>query len=140
MEETMNEMTKYGRWYEEESRTVRSRGIIFTREEMDLNGIVEIYNYRAIIDDGLSDIERMNSLVRRGVRGPRPGVHNAKDILDICEGTRAVLVDTSVKKVGENLIRVYSGMVFVNEWAMHIFVMRRKFDYPDVLLLPRLSN
>ena len=128
MEETMNEMTKYGRWYEEESRTVRSRGIIFTREEMDLND----YLY--------ANGEVMNSLVRRGVRGPRPGVHNAKDILDICEGTRAVLVDTSVKKVGENLIRVYSGMVFVNEWAMHIFVMRRKFDYPDVLLLPRLSN
>ena len=140
MGNTMNEMTKYDRWFEEESRTVRSRGITFTREEMLEYGIVEVINYRALIDDGMSDQDRMASLVRRGIGGFRPGPHGSKDILDICEVTKAVLVDTAIKTVGGMPIRIYSGIVFVNEWAMNIFVMRRRFTYENLLLLPRLSN
>lgn len=136
----MSEMTKYDRWYEEESRTVRSRGIVFSKEEMVVNGIVEVINYRALIDDGMSDQDRMATLVRRGIGSFRPGPHGSKDILDICEITKAVLVDTAIKMAGTNPIRVYSGIVFINEWAMHIFVMRRKLTYPNLLILPRLSN
>lgn len=138
--EIMNEMTKYDRWFEEQSRTIRSRGIVFTREEMDTEGILEIINYEAVLDDGLNDMERMHSLIRRGV-GQRLDIPlSAMDLIPVCERTKAVLVDTAMRSVRGNYIRVYSGIVFRNEYMMNLYVLKREDDYPDVLLMPRLSN
>ena len=142
----MSEMTKYGQWFEQDRRTVRSRGIVLDPGEMLRAGIVEVINYTAVMDDGMEDQERMHTLMRQGLGSGRYVATDIRGILFVASRTRAVLVDTAMRGVkdestGEtNYIRVYSGIVFLNEWMMNLYVLRNREMYPDLDIFPRLVN
>ena len=136
----MNWMSKYDKWYEQEKRTIQSRGIILERDQMAVEGIVEVINYRAVIDDGRNDDERMSSLIRQGLGEQNLFASGALSIAYVVERTKAVLVETALRSVTGRPVRIYSGIVFINEYAMNLYILRRPSLYPECNTFMRLSN
>ena len=139
----MSEMTKYGDWYERMGRTIQSRG-----KEMSVGyrkewGILEVINYEAALDDGMSDLERMVDILRRGtgVDGRRVVSLTSMGIARAYDMSAAVLVDSALRSSGMgNPVRIYSGVVFRSAFEMHMYCMRHRGDYPNLNMLGKLVN
>jgi hypothetical protein len=125
-ETNMSSMAKYGEWLNKMSRTILSRGIELSVLEMRESGILGIINYEAVYEDGLSVDEQAFRLIRRSK-------------VDFPGGS--VLVDSSLKGGSKgNPYRVYSGIVFTDIYAQHLWVMRSRGMYGDMMRVYGLSN
>ena len=105
----MKGMTKFEGWMNRMGRTILSRGIELSEREMAYNGILGIINYEAIYEDGMSVDSQAMSIIMQA-RNTYPG--------------GSVLVDSTVMGDGE-LHRVYSGIVFSDLYAQHMWILRR---------------
>jgi len=111
----------YLAWYDKMSQTILTRGMTLSREEMRVAGIVEVINYEAAMDDGMTDDERMVYLIRRGT-GMGPGY---------AVWAEAAIRGIKNKSTGEvGYINTYSGIVFRTNIHRDIFCMKnaRLFD------------
>lgn len=140
MKENMSEVGKYGEWYERMCRTVLSRGRVFSDYEMGYWGIVEVINDSCLLDDGVDQGEHMQRIMRQGM-GRQLVASNTMDITGVDDLNRAVLVESAVRYGGSGMgMRIYSGIVFRNQYFMNWFVLNHPEDYPEVNILSRLVN
>lgn len=129
-------MGRYEMWHESMGRTVLTRGIVYDEEEMGRLGILGCVNYQALVDDWMDELERFRYIYNRAVS------------LVVMEGIGrygySVLVESAVRYEGSEPVRLYSGVVFVNEWQMNLYEMRAERGSVDglkrLLSLSRLSN
>lgn len=124
MRNVMKEMTKFESWYNRMGRTILSRRLELSEVEMMYNGILGIINYEAIYEDGLSMDMQAMSIIKQA-RSSFPG--------------GSVLVDSTLKGNGE-LHRVYSGIVFRDLYAQHLWVLRRPEMYAGGTRAYALTN
>jgi len=137
-------MSKYSDWYDVYMRTIKSRERVLDMDEIERNGILEVINYISEVD--AYDEDRMHQLIRQGMGhiwwlGP-----SAMGIGVSASLNRAILVDSAVRGIRDEdtgdvgYVRVYSGIVFRNEWYMNIWLLRNEVDYPELGAFPRLVN
>jgi hypothetical protein len=105
-------------WWEILRRTIKSRDFVLTDVEMKEGGILEVINVSVAIgfgDIGIDDM-KIEEIIRQGQYG------RGDDVV--------VMVESAVKSTFNsfslrgNYVRVYSGIVFVDEWSLHMFVLR----------------
>jgi len=105
-------------WFNKERRTVKSRGIVLTSVEMDDGGILEVINVTSAVDRISADEGIMDRILNHGRSG------RGEDT--------SVLIESGVRGVrslisGETVyVRVYSGIVFIDEYCLNLYALRRR--------------
>lgn len=125
------EMSKLENWFNRSKRTIKSRGITLTGVEMETGGILEIVNVTSAIDEQGGGRDQQEDILRQGLSG-RP-VQTTVLIESAVRGVKTRLGDTAY-------MRVYTGIVFADEYCMHLFALRNKDMYRNLNDFSRLVN